>query len=173
MNDMVLDDVSTAEKNIRHQLKEMTKPKVGRPTKFTKDVVDEICIRLMTGESLLSISQDKQIPDYSNIMRRMHKDTKFRNKIARAREAQMDALVDQMIDIAMYASPEEVHKARLVTDLMKWTASKLKPKVYGDHVEIDQNVNVTFQNAVPRPKAIEADAISSVPKQIPSKTDAS
>lgn len=60
--------------------------------------------------------------------------------------------------------------ARVELEARKWFASKLLPKKYGDKVEHNQNIQVSFMNGVPRPKVIEGDAISSVPKQIAENT---
>jgi hypothetical protein len=61
--------------------------------------------------------------------------------------------------------------ARVELDARKWFASKLLPKKYGDKVEHEQNINVNFTNNIPRPKVIEADAISSVPSLPSSSSD--
>jgi hypothetical protein len=61
--------------------------------------------------------------------------------------------------------------ARVELDARKWFASKLLPKKYGDKVEHEGNVNVVFHNGIPRPKYIEGDATSSVPKQIETNKD--
>lgn len=157
-----------SEKEIKTLLKKKTANRVGAPSKFTRALADEICLRIGAGESLLSIVDDEHMPDYATIWKWRQKYTKFRNSYAQARETRAEAYEELMMDTAR--SEEDVNRARLIVDTMKWTASKLKPGVYGDKVEHSGQVDVVFHNGIPRPKAIEADATSSVPKQIKGKT---
>lgn len=60
----------------------------------------------------------------------------FRAKYARAREAQGDYLDEEMQTVADTATPETAQVARLRVDTMKWRASKLAPKKYGDKLEL-------------------------------------
>lgn len=39
---------------------------------------------------------------------------------------------------------DDVQRARLIVDTMKWTASKLKPKVYGDRIDIKHAGSLTI-----------------------------
>lgn len=106
----------------------------GRPTMYTPAVVDEICERIAMGESLLRITQDSHMPDRVQVFRWIHKYEEFRNKYARAKENQADAYEEMMLDTAR--TEEDVARARLIVDTMKWTASKLKPKKYGDKLDL-------------------------------------
>ena len=63
----------------------------------------------------------------------------LREKYARAREEQADYLADEIVQIA--DETDDPHKARLQIDARKWTASKLRPKRYGD--KIDHSVEVS------------------------------
>ena len=125
--------------------------KIGRPSIFTQDVADTICIRLSEGESLKTITQDEMMPNRATVYRWLAADPAFCDMYARAREDQADTLADEIIAIAD-EQPEIVavidkrtgelieHKldgAFLLwqknrIDARKWTAMKLKPKKYGD-----------------------------------------
>ena len=69
----------------------------------------------------------------------------FRNN-TRAREAQADAHVEEMLDVARQAnnakSSEEVQGYKLLVDTLKWRASKMKPRSYGDKLTLEAEVNV-------------------------------
>lgn len=72
----------------------------------------------------------------------------------RAREAQADTLADELLDISddarndwmkrnhgdddpgWVANGEHIQRSRLRVDTRKWIASKLKPKKYGDKLEL-------------------------------------
>jgi hypothetical protein len=125
--------------------------KIGRPTVFTQQVADIICIRISEGESLKSITQDEEMPDRATVYRWLAADPAFCDMYTRAREDQADTLADEIIAIAD-EQPEIIpvtdkrtgelieHKLdgaflqwqKNRIDARKWTAMKLKPKKYGD-----------------------------------------
>lgn len=127
--------------------------------KFSQAVFDEICERIANGESLRSICARDGMPNKANVLRWLAgADAQpLRDQYARAREAQADAIFDEIIDIADDASAdyvesedgglrlnaEHVQRSRLRIDARKWMAGKLRPKVYGDKLEIDGRVGLT------------------------------
>jgi hypothetical protein len=58
----------------------------------------------------------------------------FRTKYARTREIQGDYLDEEIQAVADGATPETVAVAKLRVETMKWRASKLAPKKYGDRI---------------------------------------
>ena len=107
---------------------------------------DKVCERIAGGESLVTICSDAKMPDYSTITRWLVKDEGGDNctKYARAREAQADYMADIMLAEARCGGEEDVQRARLIVDTMKWTAAKLKPKVYGDKLDVKHSGNLTI-----------------------------
>jgi hypothetical protein len=65
---------------------------------------------------------------------------------ARARCDQADALVEEILDVARSAprakSSEEVQGYKLLVDTLKWRASKMKPRSYGEKLTLEAEVNV-------------------------------
>lgn len=129
------------------------KPILGRPTSVTPDWQELICEEIANGKSLYEICEEyknKDIPDYRSIMRLLRKDEYFRQQYTRAREEQQEALAEQTITIAKgfgtYANMD-VQERRLLIDTVKWSAGKLRPKVYGDRINLDveQTTNVKVQ----------------------------
>ena len=59
----------------------------------------------------------------------------------RSREMAAELFAEGIIAIADSATPETHNVARLQVDARKWIASRLLPKRYGDHQQIDANVN--------------------------------
>jgi hypothetical protein len=59
----------------------------------------------------------------------------------RAKEEAADALAEDIIEIADEARQMRIdpNSARVAIDAYKWTASKLKPKKYGDKVDLTTN----------------------------------
>lgn len=122
-----------------------------RPSEFTQDVADLICERIADGESLRSICSDDELPSKSTVCKWLGKQPDFADQYARAREAQADTLVDEMLDIADDArndwmerrddeggnlgwkeNGEAMRRSQLRIDARKWIAGKMRPKKYGD-----------------------------------------
>lgn len=121
---------------------------------FSQDIFDRICERIAEGESLREICQAKDMPARVNVIRWLEKDEALRNQYARARELQADHEFDEIKAIADLASAEDVQVARLRVDARKWRAGKLRPKVYGDKVDVEhggtvklEGVKMTFVDA--------------------------
>lgn len=106
---------------------------MGRPSKYTETLAIEICNRIALGESLYSITADSHMPDRLTILRWKREMDHFRNQYALAKEEQAETYEEMMLNTAR--NEEDVNRARLIVDTMKWTASKLKPKKYGDKVD--------------------------------------
>ena len=110
------------------------KKKVGRPSSFMQDVADDICSLLAQGESLRKICERPGMPSISMVFRWLNERTEFRDQYARAREAQTESMLEDVLMIADSATPEDVQVAKLRVDARKWAMSKLAPKKYGDKV---------------------------------------
>lgn len=76
------------------------------------------------------------MPDRRNVLRWMEAREEFRLAYARARAEQPHAFVDEFVDRARNATPENANAVRVTCDALKWIAGRLLPKVYGDRVEI-------------------------------------
>ena len=114
---------------------------------WTAELEEAICERLIQGESLHSFAGTGDFPAESTIYLRILKSKEFSEKYARAREAQMELMAAQIVDIAeenpMTTIPGKhgdyeavdsaaIQRNRLRVDTRKWLMSKLAPKKYGD-----------------------------------------
>lgn len=105
----------------------------GRPSDYSQEIADEICERLINGQSLNSICKRDDMPGATTVYRWIDEKPAFRDKYARARSDQADTLADEILDIADDGD-EDVQRSKLRVDARKWVASKLKPKKYGDRI---------------------------------------
>ncbi|MDH7790720.1 terminase small subunit protein [Ochrobactrum sp. AN78] len=110
--------------------------KKGRPTDFTPEMATYICGELSAGVSLRTICNDPGMPDRGTVFRWLSKDEDFRNQYARAREAQVDAMAEDILEIADEGNEEDTQRAKLRIDARKWLMSKMAPKKYGDKLAI-------------------------------------
>jgi len=134
-----------------------TKPKVGRPEVFTKELGDVVCERLSLGESMRSIARDPDMPGITTLFKWIRTDDEFAAQYDRAKEESADAIYDEIQEIAddgtndwveqhgddaakaaYKLNGESIQRSRLRVDTRKWMASKMKPKRYGDRQIIDQ-----------------------------------
>jgi len=111
---------------------------VARPSSFNDATAEEICIRIMCGDSLAEICRDEEMPTYRTVMRWLKDDETFRRNYASAREDQGHADADAIADIAKRIIKGEIEPAagRAAIDALKWTAGKRQPKAYGDKVAL-------------------------------------
>lgn len=132
---------------------------MSRPSEFSQTVADAICERLAEGESLRTICSDDALPARSTVFKWLATADGFADQYARAREAQAEALFEDMLEIADDSShdvklvgregeerevcdTEFVARAKLRVDTRKWMASKLAPKKYGDRIMQEHSVAV-------------------------------
>ena len=121
---------------------------MGRHTEFTQEIAASICERLGEGESLRSICADDSMPTKSTVFKWLVDFKSFADQYAHARETQANVIFDEIVAISEEecADAVAVNRNRLRVDARKWVAGKLRPKVYGDKLELSgdpQNPLVT------------------------------
>jgi hypothetical protein len=98
------------------------------------------------------------MPASSSVLRWLATQPEFREKYARAREVQMDAMAEEIIAIAddtsldlefdekgdPRANHEFIQRSRLRVDARKWLMAKLAPRKYGDkqHLEVSSDTSL-------------------------------
>jgi hypothetical protein len=159
------------------------KPKPhGRPTKFTQEIARHICEQLAKGKSLRRIcAESEDFPHESTVRLWVVDDVQgFYTQYVRARDIGLDAMADEMLDIAddgendyvererkdgsvfIALDREAVARSGLRVDTRKWYLSKLAPKRYDrpqtdtkeDAPEIGEDYTATLkidEDAPPKP----------------------
>ncbi len=121
--------------------------------KLTLQIKELILDRLMSGRSLRSICRDVDIPVTSAAVRKAAvREAAFGTQYMRARDLGLDAMAEEMLEIADDLSGdwverrlkdgstewiflnENVQRSRLRCDVRKWYLSKLAPKRYGNQI---------------------------------------
>lgn len=143
---------------------------MGRPVEFNQEIADEICARLADGESLRKICLDEHMPPRRTVFGWLlnPKLEHFKHQYTYAREMQAESFADEMKDIADDASNdymetvdnetgaiigyklngEHINRSRLRIDTRKWIASKLKPKKYGDKIEVENTGSISHKHSI-------------------------
>ncbi|MEI6207471.1 MAG: hypothetical protein WCP20_11860 [Desulfuromonadales bacterium] len=147
------------------------KPIHGRPPlEFNQIYADRLCAEISTcPESLASIvrrlqSEYRDFPSVMTLYKWLRENESFANQYADAKCNQSDILVDSLLDIADDDSGDadgsvSVQRAKLRTDVRKWIASKLKPKAYGDRLDVmatlDHSLSISsLLKSIPAPRLI-------------------
>jgi len=128
----------------------------GRPCEYTQEVGDLICERLSDGESLRTICAEDGMPHRATVFRWIAVNDIFRDAeamadeiVSIADEGEHKVLEGDGGTIVVYDSTA-VARNRLRIDARKWVASKLKPKKYGEKLDlshagqIDSHITVAF-----------------------------
>lgn len=148
----------------------MSDKKTGRPSKYSIELAEKICLIIATSEKGLHdiCTENTEFPHVATLMRWLGDDDKkqFRELYARARETQADYMASQILRIADDSSEdalrskgvknadgtkmvlieenkEFVNRSRLRVDTRKFLMAKLAPKKYGDKIEVDAKVDAT------------------------------
>lgn len=129
----------------------MPEGEMGRPTIYTKDLANLICERLALGQSLRTVCKETNMPAMSTVFRWMFDEDKkdFREHYEEAKVQATEALAEEILDISDESSTiirgddksdgARVQANRLRVDTRKWIMAKMKPKKYGDKIDMTTN----------------------------------
>lgn len=109
---------------------------MATPMPYDPEIGDQICEWLIQGKSLKSCCERPDMPSVVTVFKWLRTSEEFANLYAQARDQQADTLADQLQEISDNPTGD-VQRDRLRVDTRKWIASKLKPKKYGDRVEVE------------------------------------
>ena len=123
-----------------------TKPKsnAGRPTIYSKELIERICEQVSNGKSLRAVCRAKDTPSMSTVMVWLGENDEFSEQYRKATEQREDFHFEEMMEIADKVLPEsaEVAKAKLQIDTRKWVLSRMNPKKYGDKQQMEHSGDV-------------------------------
>lgn len=128
----------------------MAKHPGGRPNEYTQEVADRICEELAIGKSLRSVCLSEDMPAIRTIFNWFRSHPEFLLQYEKAKQESADAMSEEVLEIADNENMEDVQRARLRVDTRKWLMAKMKPKKYGDKMDVTTDgkpLNVTFDNS--------------------------
>ena len=130
-------------------------------------IMDSIMAELETGRSLVQVCRDTGMPDRETVSRWMRDDPAYAAKYAYARAMQADTLFSEMADVEakVQAGTMDSHAARVVLDSMRWRASKLAPKVYGDRLDVQvSDTRISISGALQAAQSRLVDVMDVTPR---------
>lgn len=141
--------------------------RTGRPSIYSEELVDEICERIANGQSVRELCRDDAMPGMSTLFRWLAANESFRERYARAKEAQVEYLAEELLEIADDGSNdwmlrkngedatetvnhEHITRSKVRIDTRKWLLAKLAPKKYGDRLGVDHSgkIALTHEDAL-------------------------
>ena len=120
----------------------MSAPKVYDDEKIWLQIIEGIA----NGQSLSSILRQDGFPSYSWCKLQLRQNELLRRAYDQAIEDRGDRLAEELIELADQPMPEGldgsaasawVQQLRLKIDARKWAASKLRPRVYGEKIDVN------------------------------------
>ena len=123
---------------------------IGRPSSYTDAKAELICERIASGETLVAVCRDADMPTERTVYNWLDKNENFFRDYERARERQAERWAAEIVELADSVLGERdsspaVHAARLAVDARKWVVSRLLPKKYGDRVGVESSGNITVR----------------------------
>jgi len=134
---------------------------------MTDELFDEICERMVNGESVRSICQDDHMPAISTLMKILRTNPNRTSQYALAMQMRADAMFEEVLNIADDGSNdfmmknaddptsfalngEHVQRSRLRVDTRKWALGRMNPKKYGEKTFIGgvEDAPVKVQNTI-------------------------
>ena len=148
----------------------------------TDDSMGELCGHVVSGGHLAGFCKERGLP-YTSMGRWLNSDATRADMYARAREDRSDLLADEILAISDDTSndtyiddkgisrvdQEAIARSRLRVDSRKWLAAKLKPRIYGDKLDVVQAVtvrDVSDESIRDRLAALGVTIAASLPLQI-------
>lgn len=142
---------------------------MGRPSKYTPEIVEEICERLSKGEPLAVVCRDEHMPSDDTVRNWADADESISRAIARARERGFDQIAADCLQIADDSSrdvkivgrdgeerevcdTEFVQRSKLRIETRLKLLAKWDPKRYGEKVDLNHGGSISYQvvSGVPR-----------------------
>jgi len=115
--------------------------KMGRPTKYTEELVAEICERVANGTPLREICREEDKPSWVTFYNWLCADNELSLRFARSRELGTDAIAEDAIAI-LDTIPERIDGGRMDSAYVQWQRNRVEyrlkllakwnPKRYGD-----------------------------------------
>ena len=125
----------------------------GRPTIYTPELAAKICEEIGLGKSMRTVLKGDDMPAMSAVFRWLSEHQEFKEQYARACEERTEAMAEDILDISDESSRdfietedgrqvpnnEAIQRSKLRVDTRKWLMAKMKPKKYGDKLDMTTN----------------------------------
>jgi hypothetical protein len=151
INAIGIQDIETAiaENRQQQQIEALAPKKIGRPTKWTQEIEDDICARLSRGEPLRAICRTEGYPEWNTFYSWMERSEALSARVALAREHGVEAIAQDtlaMIDAPPQLVVDNNGVSRIDPAYVQWTKLRTEqrmkllacwsPNRYGNRVQV-------------------------------------
>ena len=127
--------------------------------KISEDVWDEFLERITNGNTITSIVNDKSMPSWTSVSRKLSSDPDFEKQYRLALEFRGMLLQEELEDIKREArmGMGDAQALRLAADITKWQVARMTPTIYGDRqkLEVEPAKGGSYLEALTRVNAAE------------------
>lgn len=150
---------------------------MAKPTRFSQALADHICDRLIRGETLNAICDEDGMPSAGTVRYWRHTNAEFKAAYEGAREAQADALFDEILEIVddgrndwmekegrngtyIALNHEAMMRSKMRAEMRLKLVAVMNPKRFGDKAQLDlTNSDGKLASMTPEQKAVRLTAI--------------
>lgn len=125
----------------------------GRPSTYTQELADRICEELALGQSMRTVCAMDGMPAMSSVFKWLRENPAFSEQYEKAKAESADAMAEDLLHIAdtpvmgeiktikpdgtvEIKQDEMLGHRRLQVDARKWLMAKMKPKKYGEKLDV-------------------------------------
>jgi len=126
----------------------------GRPSTYSEELAARICEEIAMGDSMRTVCKADDMPAMSSVFKWLREHKEFSEQYARACEERTEAMAEDILDIAddgtndwttkkgkdgreyEVVDNDVIQRSRLRVDTRKWLMAKMKPKKYGDKLDL-------------------------------------
>lgn len=126
---------------------------MARPSTYSKELADRICEELALGKSMRTVCAQEDMPAMSSVFKWLREHSEFSEQYEKAKQESADAMAEELLYIAdtpvmgevktikadgsvEIKQDEMLGHRRLQIDARKWLMAKMKPKKYGDKIDM-------------------------------------
>ena len=124
---------------------------MGKELAVKKEQVEQAIEMVAKGKSLVAVANDLNLK-LTTLWTAIQSDPLSAEAFERARELRAEVEVDELIEIAD-TSTKEPKVVRNQLDARKWRITKLKPKKYGDRLQLDVTTTTDIAGALGEAKS--------------------
>lgn len=115
--------------------------RMGRPTTYSPNIGEFICSHVAAGKGISEICANfPDMPKPGMVYQWLRNNPEFADLYSCARDELADKLAAEIVQIAD-TDPDSL-RARNRMNARMWYAAKLRPRVYGDKLDLNSNINV-------------------------------
>ena len=159
---------------------------MGRPVKWPPEhpVWQEIVDKVSAGKSVSTVLRDEGMPNWTVFQAMLAQDAKLAAAYEKAVQDRADRLADEILQLSDEQMPDGlegamasawVQQKRMQVDARKWIASKLKPRTYGDRIDMtvrDERISVlgALEAAQARVQTLQLDNVTDITPKVVDKS---